>query len=806
MPLRRDEGVRRCDGGGRPSSSSARRSPTACWPPAPSRSGCPGRSPAPIAAPASGVRGRRPPTAPSFADAASRRSGVRRVRGPDRPSLAPGPALAQPRGAAPARARPDARPAGRRGARRRSASRPGCWTRPTGVRGDHAADDPGAERQSPSPLLRRSSTLDAAPASRPAARDGARACTDVRINGRAVSDGPARARLDRRTASGSSPTRTTSRPCCVRARTSSPRAIGDGWYRGRLGWKPQGRPLHATGREIGLIAQLEVTTPTGEPLVVATDGRWQASTGEIRSRGPLRRLRHRPARAPARAGTRPGSTTPAGSRRARASTSTPPRHRAAHRAARPGRRRSLPTEPDGARHRVRSSTAGRTSRAGSGCAVRGRAGDGGPGAPRRGARARRVAAPAGAADARRRPTATSSPTTPITVARARVHVPRVPLRGRRDRRRDPRRRVRRDQQRHAAARRRSRARDAALNRLHENVVWSQRDNFVSVPTDCPQRDERLGWTGDAQAFAATGSTLFDSQAFWRSWLRDLALEQDAVLGVPSVVPDVVLDGAAPVRAAPAGPTRPRSSRGRCTSRTATDASSTTSWPTACAAGSTRSSREAGADGLLGRVLQFGDWLDPDAPAGRAVGGEGRLRASSPTRSSRTAPASLADAARAARRRPAAATALPGARRRDRSADVGALAATTRSRRRPAAPRRCGLGIAPESERPAVAATLATLVREADGPRRDGVPRHAAGAARARPTPATSTRPTGCCCGREMPSWLYQVDQGATTVWERWDAILPDGSIHPGTMTPPARASDEGQEPTCSRSTTTPTAP
>ncbi len=41
--------------------------------------------------------------------------------------------------------------------------------------------------------------------------------------------------------------------------------------------------------------------------------------------------------------------------------------------------------------------------------------------------------------------------------------------------------------------------------------------------------------------------------------------------------------------------------------------------------------------------------------------------------------------------------------------------------------------------------------------------------------------------RETPSWLYQVDQGATTVWERWDAILPDGSIHPGTMTPARRA-------------------
>ena len=73
---------------------------------------------------------------------------------------------------------------------------------------------------------------------------------------------------------------------------------------------------------------------------------------------------------------------------------------------------------------------------------------------------------------------------------------------------------------------------------------------MSVPTDCPQRDERLGWTGDAQAFAATGSTLLDAEAFWRSWLRDLALEQDPVLGVPSVVPDVVLDG--PLRFGRAG--------------------------------------------------------------------------------------------------------------------------------------------------------------------------------------------------------------------------------------------------------------
>ena len=51
--------------------------------------------------------------------------------------------------------------------------------------------------------------------------------------------------------------------------------------------------------------------------------------------------------------------------------------------------------------------------------------------------------------------------------------------------------------------------DPLVNRLHENVVWSMRGNFVDVPTDCPQRDERLGWTGDIQVFAPTASFLYD---------------------------------------------------------------------------------------------------------------------------------------------------------------------------------------------------------------------------------------------------------------------------------------------------------
>lgn len=64
-----------------------------------------------------------------------------------------------------------------------------------------------------------------------------------------------------------------------------------------------------------------------------------------------------------------------------------------------------------------------------------------------------------------------------------------------------------------------------LNRLYENTLWGQRSNFLSVPTDCPQRDERLGWTGDAQVFAPTACYNMDCRAFYRSFLRLLRLDQ-----------------------------------------------------------------------------------------------------------------------------------------------------------------------------------------------------------------------------------------------------------------------------------------
>mgnify|MGYP000846742293 FL=1 len=79
-----------------------------------------------------------------------------------------------------------------------------------------------------------------------------------------------------------------------------------------------------------------------------------------------------------------------------------------------------------------------------------------------------------------------------------------------------------------------------VNHLFENAMWSQRGNFLDVPTDCPQRDERMGWTGDAQVFCATASFNMYTPAFYKKFLYEMYLEQKNQNGsVPHVVPDVL---------------------------------------------------------------------------------------------------------------------------------------------------------------------------------------------------------------------------------------------------------------------------
>lgn len=83
--------------------------------------------------------------------------------------------------------------------------------------------------------------------------------------------------------------------------------------------------------------------------------------------------------------------------------------------------------------------------------------------------------------------------------------------------------------------------NADVNRLVQNTIWSQRANFIEVPTDCPQRDERFGWTGDAQVFAPTACYLHDSQDFLKKWLRDVMADQRPDGGIAHVSPDPYRD-------------------------------------------------------------------------------------------------------------------------------------------------------------------------------------------------------------------------------------------------------------------------
>ena len=171
-----------------------------------------------------------------------------------------------------------------------------------------------------------------------------------------------------------------------------------------------------------------------------------------------------------------------------------------------------------------------------------------------------------------------------------------------------------------------------LNRLHENVVWGMRGNFVDVPTDCPQRDERLGWTGDLQVFAPTAAFLYDVDGFLAGWLDDLARRADATTAsFPIVVPRAP-EHLAFVPAAAWG-----------------DAATIVPWvlyerygdvavlgrqlDSMRGVGRLRRERGRAGPALWPSGFQLGDWLDPDAPPDEPCAGEDRRRRSSPPRTS-----------------------------------------------------------------------------------------------------------------------------------------------------------------------------
>ncbi|GGY97711.1 glycoside hydrolase family 78 protein [Streptomyces poonensis] len=330
--------------------------------------------------------------------------------------------------------------------------------------------------------------------------------------------------------------------------------------------------------------------------------------------------------------------------------------------------------------------------------------------------------------------------------------------------------------------------DDALNRLHENVVRGMRGNFVDIPTDCPQRDERLGWTGDVQVFAPTAAFLYDVRGFLRSWLRDLAADQgDDERGVPPVFsPDIPVITPVPI---PAG--NPPMA-GWC------DAAVIVPWVLYERYGDTEALRAqypsmrawvdavdrlAGPDRGWGEGFQFGDWLDPTAPAddpGRAMTSSALVATAYFARSSlllaRTA--QILDEKDDAARYHALADAVRDAFLARFHVGGGQLAEETQTAYALAL---CFHLLQDDAERAEAGRRLADLVAGRG---------HRIGTGfLGTPLVCDALTDTGhvdtayrLLMQRSCPSWLYQVDMGATTVWERWDSMLPDGSVNPGEMT------------------------
>ena len=308
-----------------------------------------------------------------------------------------------------------------------------------------------------------------------------------------------------------------------------------------------------------------------------------------------------------------------------------------------------------------------------------------------------------------------------------------------------------------------------------------------MPTDCPQRDERLGWTGDIAVFAPTAAYLFDVEDFLRDWLANLAAEQRAANGmVPFVVPDVLKYIERPAH-------RPAAE----TTAIWSDAAVWVPWALWQAYGNLhvlsdqfdsmvahvhRIESLLSPTGLWDTGFQFGDWLDPTAPPDEpaaAKADKGVVASACLYRDARI----LTDIAE-----------LLG--RSEEAAEFTALAERTRaafddhyvnddgtihSDAQTAYTLAIAFGLLDEQTEELAGKRLAELVAESGYRIQTGF----AGT----PYIMDALSATGhfdeayrLLLQREVPSWLYSVTMGATTIWERWDSMLPDGTINPGQMT------------------------
>lgn len=327
-----------------------------------------------------------------------------------------------------------------------------------------------------------------------------------------------------------------------------------------------------------------------------------------------------------------------------------------------------------------------------------------------------------------------------------------------------------------------------LNQLHSNVRWSMLSNFVSIPTDCPQRDERLGWTGDIAMFAPTASFLYDVSAFLSNWLVDVEYDTHDFGTVPGFVPFVpVSDWRRPASIAIWG-----------------DSVVLVPWAIYMESGDrqllerqyplaeywvNQVSGYLSEDGVWDRrpelaFGQLGDWLDPSAPIDNPT--------LSLTEQNLVATAFCYQSACLVAKMSEELHRHDDAERYRHLAEhvrEGFLARFVDGSGRMTSDTECAYALAIMfgllDDSPALLLGAGDRLSELAVENRYRVSTGFAGTPYVLPA-LTRTGHVDAAyrmiLNTQSPSWLYEVSMGATTTWERWDAMLPDGTLNPSGMT------------------------
>ena len=314
-----------------------------------------------------------------------------------------------------------------------------------------------------------------------------------------------------------------------------------------------------------------------------------------------------------------------------------------------------------------------------------------------------------------------------------------------------------------------------LNQLQHNIIWGQKGNFLDVPTDCPQRDERLGWTGDAQVFARTASFNHSTAAFYTKWLKDVALDQEDDGAVPFVIPNVLSH---------------QTRKGEAASAGWADVAVIVPWVVYQSFGDKRileeqypsmkawveyMRRQAGEKYIWSTGHSFGDWLAFATTRSDYPGATTDKDLIQTAYFARSTVLLAKTAAVLGKNEDAAEYAsleekIKGAFQKEFVTPNGRLASNTQT----AYAMALAFDLLPEAQRAEAAARLADDVKKFG---------HLTTGFLGTPLLCQTLSDYGyldlaymLLSRTKYPSWLYPVTKGATTIWERWDGIKPDDSF------------------------------